>query len=118
MGYVGGLYDDLNDTLAAGGILPKIVQRVRPDVLLLNELDFDGARDAQRLLETLNGAPRPEILERLGPLPLAAVLERHREPRPIGVAAVELEVSSGGAVAVAEGALEVAAGFLDVRLRR
>ena len=29
MGYVGGLYDDLNDTLVAGGILPKIVQRVR-----------------------------------------------------------------------------------------
>ena len=29
MGYVGGLYDDLNDTLVAAGILPKIVQRVR-----------------------------------------------------------------------------------------
>ncbi len=29
MGYVGGLYDDLNDILIAGGVLPKIVQRVR-----------------------------------------------------------------------------------------
>ena len=29
MGYIGGLYDDLNDTLMEGGILPKIVQRVR-----------------------------------------------------------------------------------------
>jgi len=29
MGYVGGLYDELNDTLITAGILPKIVQRVR-----------------------------------------------------------------------------------------
>lgn len=29
MAYVGGLYDDINDHLIAGGILPKIVQRVR-----------------------------------------------------------------------------------------
>jgi hypothetical protein len=29
MGYIGGLYDDLNDSLVAGGVLPKIVQRVR-----------------------------------------------------------------------------------------
>ena len=29
MGYVGGLYDDINDNLIAQGILPKIVQRVR-----------------------------------------------------------------------------------------
>ncbi len=29
MGYVGGLYDDINDTLVGAGILPKIVQRVR-----------------------------------------------------------------------------------------
>ena len=29
MGYVGGLYDELNDTLVHAGILPKIVQRVR-----------------------------------------------------------------------------------------
>jgi hypothetical protein len=29
MGYIGGLYDDLNDILVDGGILPKIVQRVR-----------------------------------------------------------------------------------------
>lgn len=29
MGYVGGLYDDLNDALIATGVLPKIVQRVR-----------------------------------------------------------------------------------------
>jgi len=29
MGYVGGLYDDLNDLLADAGVLPKIVQRVR-----------------------------------------------------------------------------------------
>ncbi len=29
MGYVGGLYDDVNDALIAQGVLPKIVQRVR-----------------------------------------------------------------------------------------
>ena len=29
MGYVGGLYDDINDQLVEAGILPKIVQRVR-----------------------------------------------------------------------------------------
>jgi len=29
MGYVGGLYDDLNDALVEAGILPKIMQRVR-----------------------------------------------------------------------------------------
>lgn len=29
MGYVGGLYDDLNDVLVDAGVLPKIVQRVR-----------------------------------------------------------------------------------------
>lgn len=29
MGYVGGLYDETNDTLVEAGILPKIVQRVR-----------------------------------------------------------------------------------------
>ncbi len=29
MGYIGGLYDDVNDVLVEGGILPKIVQRVR-----------------------------------------------------------------------------------------
>lgn len=29
MGYVGGLYDDLNDTLVEAGVLPKIMQRVR-----------------------------------------------------------------------------------------
>jgi hypothetical protein len=29
MGYIGGLYDDINDTLVAAGVLPKIVQRVR-----------------------------------------------------------------------------------------
>lgn len=29
MGYIGGLYDDLNDTLIDAGVLPKIVQRVR-----------------------------------------------------------------------------------------
>lgn len=29
MGYVGGLYDDTNDTLVEAGVLPKIVQRVR-----------------------------------------------------------------------------------------
>jgi len=29
MGYVGGLYDDLNDAMVTAGILPKIVQRVR-----------------------------------------------------------------------------------------
>jgi hypothetical protein len=29
MGYTGGLYDELNDVLVDGGILPKIVQRVR-----------------------------------------------------------------------------------------
>ncbi len=29
MGYIGGLYDDLNDVLVDGGVLPKIVQRVR-----------------------------------------------------------------------------------------
>ncbi len=29
MGYVGGLYDDLNDKLMEAGILPKIVQRAR-----------------------------------------------------------------------------------------
>jgi hypothetical protein len=29
MGYVGGVYDDLNDILIAAGVLPKIVQRVR-----------------------------------------------------------------------------------------
>ncbi len=29
MGYIGGLYDDLNDSLVDAGILPKIVQRVR-----------------------------------------------------------------------------------------
>ncbi|MDJ0738198.1 MAG: DUF1631 domain-containing protein [Gammaproteobacteria bacterium] len=29
MGYVGGLYDELNDTLVEAGVLPKIVQRVR-----------------------------------------------------------------------------------------
>lgn len=29
MGYVGGLYDDVNDRLAEAGVLPKIVQRVR-----------------------------------------------------------------------------------------
>jgi hypothetical protein len=29
MGYVGGLYDELNDTLLNAGILPKIVQHVR-----------------------------------------------------------------------------------------
>lgn len=29
MGYVGGMYDDLNDTLMEAGVLPKIVQRVR-----------------------------------------------------------------------------------------
>jgi hypothetical protein len=29
MGFIGGLYDDINDTLVAAGILPKIVQRVR-----------------------------------------------------------------------------------------
>ena len=29
MGYVGGLYDDINDALVGQGILPKIVQRVR-----------------------------------------------------------------------------------------
>lgn len=29
MGYIGGLYDDINDTLVNAGVLPKIVQRVR-----------------------------------------------------------------------------------------
>lgn len=29
MGYIGGLYDDLNDALVEAGVLPKIVQRVR-----------------------------------------------------------------------------------------
>ncbi|MCB1801706.1 MAG: DUF1631 domain-containing protein [Gammaproteobacteria bacterium] len=29
MAYVGGLFDDLNDTLVEAGVLPKIVQRVR-----------------------------------------------------------------------------------------
>ena len=29
MGYIGGLYDDLNDALIDAGVLPKIVQRVR-----------------------------------------------------------------------------------------
>ena len=29
MGYIGGLYDDLNDILVDAGILPKIVQRLR-----------------------------------------------------------------------------------------
>lgn len=29
MGYVGGLYDEINDRLAEAGVLPKIVQRVR-----------------------------------------------------------------------------------------
>ena len=29
MGYIGGLYDDINDAMVAAGVLPKIVQRVR-----------------------------------------------------------------------------------------
>jgi hypothetical protein len=29
MGYIGGLYDDVNDILIGAGILPKVVQRVR-----------------------------------------------------------------------------------------
>jgi hypothetical protein len=29
MGYVGGLYDEINDRLADAGVLPKIIQRVR-----------------------------------------------------------------------------------------
>ena len=60
MGYVGGLYDDLNDAMVAAGILPKIVQRVRrnpvaPSVQRArqesSEADDAGAPDAGGLNE-------------------------------------------------------------------
>ena len=62
MAYVGGLYDDTNDTLVAAGILPKIVQRVRrnpvaPSVQRARNEDPAGETGAAA------GEPVPAIAE-------------------------------------------------------
>jgi len=75
MGYVGGLYDELNDTLVAAGILPKIVQRVRrnpvaPSVQRARQQSPsadgpDGVANAQAVAEEVS---QEQILGMLGQL--------------------------------------------------
>ena len=63
MGYVGGLYDDLNDTLVAAGVLPKIVQRVRR-----NPVAPSVQRARQESPTAAPGAPGGEGAEGAGPV--------------------------------------------------
>lgn len=64
----------LGDALAVGVVLLGRGHRV----LLANSA-------AQRMLQDLNGSRRLDVVERLGPLSLEEVLERHREPRPVEI---------------------------------
>jgi len=75
MGYVGGLYDDLNDALIAAGILPKIVQRVRrnpvaPSMQRAQEQRGETAagsvQDGAELID--DGVSQEQILGMLGQL--------------------------------------------------
>jgi hypothetical protein len=63
MGYVGGLYDDLNDTLVAAGVLPKIVQRVRR-----NPVAPSVQRARQESPTAAPGVPGVEGSEGAGPV--------------------------------------------------
>lgn len=66
MGYVGGLYDDLNDALVEAGVLPKIVQRVRrnPVAPSVQRARQDSpAEGAQQQAEAGTGAVMPVVDE-------------------------------------------------------
>ena len=70
MGYVGGLYDELNDTLVEAGILPKIVQSVRRNPV---------APSVQRARE--EAAPAPVV----GESPSEAAAEEASQEQILGM---------------------------------
>jgi hypothetical protein len=85
MGYVGGLYDDINDTLVAAGILPKIVQRVRrnpvaPSVQRArNEASAEGGEAYPGLEGMAPGAEEVTQEQVLGMLGQLLAMQRRRQ---------------------------------------